>query len=185
MEFRTLPVLRYDMINGQDVNIIDPVAIRKEVRAAFGIEDPAPPTTPVTTPVSTLDVVNASGTSGLAAQLSKSLTAKGFPAGTVSTGTYSDGTTTAIYHGTGADTDAKQLSDMLGGIPVSASTSVTPGHVRLVLGTDFNLPDTLDPAAASTTPTTTTRATTTTAPDTPDAGKPVTTTIGGGIPCVN
>ncbi|WP_246003061.1 LCP family protein [Nocardia tenerifensis] len=41
VEFRTLPVLRYDNINGQDVNIIDPAAIRREVRTAFG--DPNPP----------------------------------------------------------------------------------------------------------------------------------------------
>ncbi|KAA8887481.1 LytR family transcriptional regulator [Nocardia colli] len=41
VEFRTLPVLRYDNINGQDVNIIDPAAIRREVRAAFGDPDPA------------------------------------------------------------------------------------------------------------------------------------------------
>ncbi|WP_405161782.1 LCP family protein [Nocardia sp. NBC_01499] len=40
VEFRTLPVLRYDNINGQDVNIIDPAAIRREVRAAFGDPDP-------------------------------------------------------------------------------------------------------------------------------------------------
>lgn len=41
VEFRTLPVLRYDVIDGQDVNIVDPVAIRREVRAAFGLADPA------------------------------------------------------------------------------------------------------------------------------------------------
>ncbi|MFC9998902.1 LCP family protein [Nocardia sp. NPDC127526] len=186
VEFRTLPVLRYDMINGQDVNIIDPVAIRKEVRAAFGIEDPAPPTTPATVPVSTLDVVNASETPGLAAKVSKALNAKGFPTGTVDTAKFSDGTSTAIFYGAGADTDAKQLSEMLGGVTVTASSEVTAGHVRLVLGTDFDLPDALDPTAGSTTATTSPRTpTTTTTSDTPDAGKPVTTTIGGGIPCVN
>ncbi|MFB7878829.1 LCP family protein [Nocardia sp. NPDC056064] len=42
VEFRTLPVLRYDVIDGQDVNIIDPAAIRHEVRTAFGLESPDP-----------------------------------------------------------------------------------------------------------------------------------------------
>ncbi|WP_432279190.1 LCP family protein [Nocardia brasiliensis] len=42
VEFRTLPVLRYDSINGQDVNIVDPAAIRREVRIALGEPDPAP-----------------------------------------------------------------------------------------------------------------------------------------------
>ncbi|WP_336082872.1 LCP family protein [Nocardia sp. SSK8] len=40
VEFRTLPVLRYETIDGQDVNIIDPAAIRHEVRTAFGLETP-------------------------------------------------------------------------------------------------------------------------------------------------
>ena len=36
VEFRTLPVVRYENINGQDVNIVDPAAIRAEIAAAFG-----------------------------------------------------------------------------------------------------------------------------------------------------
>ncbi|RJO69878.1 LytR family transcriptional regulator [Nocardia panacis] len=46
VEFRTLPVLRYDVVNGQDVNIVDPVAIRREVQSAFGMA--VSPTTPAT-----------------------------------------------------------------------------------------------------------------------------------------
>jgi LCP family protein required for cell wall assembly len=49
VEFRTLPVVRYDMIDGQDVNIIDPVAIRRDVRAAFGQVGPAVPSAAPTT----------------------------------------------------------------------------------------------------------------------------------------
>ncbi|MEV0332623.1 LCP family protein [Nocardia sp. NPDC050717] len=40
IEFRTLPILRYDVINGQDVNIIDRTAIRREVATAFGLPVP-------------------------------------------------------------------------------------------------------------------------------------------------
>ncbi|MGX1807961.1 LCP family protein [Nocardia sp. NPDC055321] len=190
VEFNTLPVLRYDNINGQDVNIVDPVAIRKQVRAAFGVEEPPVVSAPTTMPVSTLDVVNASTTRGLAAQISKSLGAKGFPTGEVSTADYADGTSTAVLYGVGAQTDAEQLARMLSGITASASDSVAPGHVRLVIGADFEVPEALDPAAdttgsgTTTTAPTTTKSTTTTS-DTPDAGKPVTTTIGDGIPCVN
>ena len=36
VEFRTLPVVRYDNIDGQDVNIIDPAAIKAEVASAIG-----------------------------------------------------------------------------------------------------------------------------------------------------
>ncbi|MFF2087333.1 LCP family protein [Nocardia sp. NPDC058176] len=41
VEFRTLPVVRFDVIDGQDVNIIDPAAIKQEVRTAFGQNLPA------------------------------------------------------------------------------------------------------------------------------------------------
>ncbi|WP_435829668.1 LCP family protein [Nocardia neocaledoniensis] len=40
IEFRTLPILSYDVINGQDVNIIDRTAIRREVATAFGLPVP-------------------------------------------------------------------------------------------------------------------------------------------------
>ncbi|MEU3011497.1 LCP family protein [Nocardia asteroides] len=45
VEFRTLPILRYDVINGQDVNIVDRTAIRREIAAAFGLPVPVLPTT--------------------------------------------------------------------------------------------------------------------------------------------
>ncbi|MFD4429145.1 LCP family protein [Nocardia sp. NPDC058497] len=45
VEFRTLPILRYDVINGQDVNIVDRQAIRREIAAAFGMPVPAATTT--------------------------------------------------------------------------------------------------------------------------------------------
>nr|WP_237088163.1 LCP family protein [Nocardia seriolae] len=193
VEFRTLPVLRYDNIDGQDVNIIDPVAIKKTVREAFGVSTPVAPAAPATTPTSTLDVANASGTPGQAAKVSKLLTGKGFPAGDVSNATYADGTTSTIYYGTGADTDAKQLSEMFGGIPVSPSSSVSAGHVKLVVGADLDIPASLDPAATTTSPTTSAGGSSPTSAaaadgttsDAPDSGKPVTTPIGSKIPCVN
>ncbi|WP_316573890.1 LCP family protein [Nocardia canadensis] len=49
VEFRTLPILRYDVINGQDVNIVDRAAIRREIAAAFGMPAPASTTTRRTT----------------------------------------------------------------------------------------------------------------------------------------
>ncbi|MCV7191352.1 LCP family protein [Mycolicibacterium brumae] len=41
VEFRTLPILGYDTVNGQDVNIVDRDAIRAEVAQAFGLAAPA------------------------------------------------------------------------------------------------------------------------------------------------
>ncbi|MCX6469643.1 MAG: LCP family protein [Corynebacteriales bacterium] len=42
LAFRTLPVLRYDTVDNQDVNIVDPAAIRSQVQTAFGITPPQP-----------------------------------------------------------------------------------------------------------------------------------------------
>lgn len=47
VEFRTLPVLRYEVIGGADVNIVDPAAIRAEITAAIGgSETPSRTTSP-------------------------------------------------------------------------------------------------------------------------------------------
>lgn len=54
VEFRTLPVLRYDNINGQDVNIVDPDAIKREVRTAFGMPQPDHEPSTATTPSTTI-----------------------------------------------------------------------------------------------------------------------------------
>nr|WP_234390740.1 LCP family protein [Nocardia suismassiliense] len=181
VEFRTLPVLRYDTINGQDVNIIDPAAIKKEVRSAFGVETPS--TTPARPPTSTVDVLNAGSVAGMAGQLSTALTARGYREGTVGN-RGSATTTTTVTYGTGAEADATQLAETLGGLTATAGSNVAPGHVQVVLGSDFTMPDELAASAAtSTAPTTVTP--TTPAEPAPDTGKPITTTIGSTVPCVN
>ncbi|KZM72615.1 hypothetical protein AWN90_27865 [Nocardia terpenica] len=197
IEFQTLPVKGYDTVDGQDVNVVDPAAIKKTVRTAFGVQAPQP-TGPKTTPTSTVDVVNAGGTTGMAGNVSKVLTAKGFPKGTVGNAAYTDGSSSVVYYGTGADTDATQVADMLGGLPTATSKNVEPGHVKIVIGADFSLPDGLDGTSSSTTPTTESGATPSSSSSSssaaatnaagdelPDSGKPVTTTIGSSIPCVN
>lgn len=80
LEFRTLPVVRYDNIDGQDVNIVDPAAIKAEVAAAIGTD--APTTAPTTTavkpdPSTVVDVVNSGSMSGLATEVSRALKKKG------------------------------------------------------------------------------------------------------------
>ncbi|MFI7003258.1 LCP family protein [Nocardia sp. NPDC050175] len=182
VEFRTLPVLRYDNVNGQDVNIIDPAAIKKEVRAAFGIQTPS--STPTHAPTSTVDVKNAGSAAGMAAKLSTALTNRGYREGEVGNlGTST--TTTTVTYGTGAEADATQLAETLGGLTATASSNVQAGHIQVVIGSDFTMPTELTSSSDSTTATTTSAVPTTTADPAPDSGKPVTTTIGSTIPCVN
>ncbi|GEE01207.1 hypothetical protein nbrc107696_16530 [Gordonia spumicola] len=60
--FTTLPVVRYDTVNGQDVNIVDPEAIRTRVQRAFGMKPhAAAPTASAAT--TTTDATTESGAS--------------------------------------------------------------------------------------------------------------------------
>jgi LCP family protein required for cell wall assembly len=68
IHYQTLPVLRYDSIDGQDVNIIDPVAIRDQFTTAFG--DAASTPTASVPPAATVDVINAGSVPGQATEVS-------------------------------------------------------------------------------------------------------------------
>ncbi|AUH70172.1 transcriptional regulator [Gordonia sihwensis] len=51
--FTTLPVVRYDTFDGQDVNIVDPAVIRSRVQKAFGVKPTPAPITSSVEPSST------------------------------------------------------------------------------------------------------------------------------------
>ncbi|WP_156687900.1 LCP family protein [Mycobacterium sp. Marseille-P9652] len=191
IEFRTLPVVRYDNIDGQDVNIIDPAAIKAEVAAAIGT--PVPTTTPATTaakpsPSTVVDVVNAGSISGMGTQVSSALKKQGYTAGTVRDRNSGEPTTTTVQYGIGAETDAQNVANALGiDSPTQLSPSLEPGHIRVIVDTNFSMPA-ADETTTTTSTTTSSKAstyyyngTTTTYP-TPNEGKPI---DGGGVPCVN
>ncbi|WP_205874940.1 LCP family protein [Mycobacterium camsae] len=199
VEFRTLPVVRYDNIDGQDVNIIDPAAIKAEIAAALGADSPtsAPSTTSTKPNPSTIvDVVNAGSISGLATQVSNALKKRGYTAGQVRDRESGDPSTTTIQYGVGAEADARNMADLLGvDAPRQPDSSIAPGHIRVTVDTNFSLPA-ADEMSDTTSSTTTTTTTTTPKPTstgyyyngtftnypTPDQGKPI---DGGGVPCVN
>ncbi|HET9877103.1 MAG TPA: LCP family protein [Mycobacterium sp.] len=188
--YRTLPVLRYETIDGQDVNIIDPAAIKTEVAAAIGN---APVLTTTTTsavpnPRTVVDVVNAGDTAGLAAKVSSALGERGYTTGVVRDPLPGEPTVTTIDYGPGADADAHALAELLN---IDAANrpdpQLDPGHLRIVLGDDYYLPA-LDEQTTTTSTTTSSYDassgyTTTSTDPTPDEGKPIRT--GGDIPCVN
>jgi hypothetical protein len=190
VEFRTLPVVRYDNIDGQDVNIIDPAAIRSEIAAALGN---ATPTTTTTTaakpnPSTVVDVINAGSISGMATQLSSALRKRGYTAGLVRDRQSGDPSATTIAYGAGAQTDAQNVATLLGiDAPNQPDPSIAPGHIRVTVDTNFSLPAPEETPATTTTTTSTKSSTyysggTTTTYPTPDHGKPI---DGGGVPCVN
>jgi LCP family protein required for cell wall assembly len=181
--YQTLPVLRYDTVDGQDVNIVDPTAIKAQVSAAFG-GGASTPTTP-STPSSTVDVINAGSTSGLASEISRALSSRGYTAGQVRNPFTGEPTTTGIDYGSGAATDAQNLATLLGiDAPPRLDATQEPGHIRVTFGADYTLPPGFDQSDSS--PSTINSLADTTATDTstpaPDRGQPV---DGAGIPCVN
>lgn len=187
--YQTLPVLRYDVVNGQDVNIIDAQQIRARVRAAFGDSSA---TASAHTPSSMVDVVNASQTSGIAASVSELLAGKGYSAGEIRDATANDPTGTTIEYGSGSERDAEDISGLLGDIATEPNTAVPAGHIRVVLGADYT-PQTSDELADAST---SAQSDSLTEPDAgtassmstisttvaPDQGQPLS---GGRIPCVN
>jgi LCP family protein required for cell wall assembly len=194
VEFRTLPVVRYDNIDGQDVNIVDPAAIKAEVASAIGA--PPPTTTPATTatkpsPDTVVDVINSGSMSGLATEVSHALKKHGYTAGQVRDRNSGEPTATTIEYGAGAETDAHNVANLLGlDAPNQPNPGVQPGHIRVTVDTNFSMPapDESTTDESTTTTTTSSKANTyyyngtTTTYATPDQGKPI---DGGGVPCVN
>ena len=196
LEFRTLPVVRYDNIDGQDVNIVDPAAIKAEVAEAIGA--PPPTTTPATTaakpsPSTVVDVINAGSMSGLATEVSRALKKHGYTAGQVRDRNSDEPSATTIEYGAGAETDAHNVATLLAlDAAKQPNATIQPGHIRVTVDTNFSMPapdeSGMDDTTTTTTTTTTSKSntyyyngTTTTYP-TPDQGKPI---DGGGVPCVN
>ncbi len=195
VEFRTLPVVRYENVNGQDVNIVDPQQIRAEVAGAFGMSAPATSTAAEPGSDSVVDVVNASRTAGLAATVSADLTGRGFTTGEVRDPNTDEPQYTSVAYGAGADRDASSVASMLG-IEAGAyhDDTLAPNHIRVILGDSFdasNIQSTASYYGSTSMPTTTISADSlsqlgyeTTMP-TPEVGHAVTAGAGGGIACVN
>src|ERR1700739_4511726 len=88
----------------------------------------------------TADVVNATDINGLAAAVSDVLSSKGFTTGAVGN---SEGQHVKASQVRAAKTDdlgAQAVAKELGGLPVVADTSLTPGSVKVVLANDYTGP---------------------------------------------
>jgi LCP family protein required for cell wall assembly len=195
IEYRTLPVVRYDNINGQDVNIVDPAAIKAEVAAAFGTSAAATTTTnsDMPSPSTVVDVINASNTSGLASQVARALKKDGYTTGAVRDRVRGEPSSTTIEYGPGAETDARSVATLLGiDAPNKPNRQLEFGHVEVVVDDNYSAPS-QDESTTSEEESTSASASSlsgsygshhsnTTTDTTPDQGAPI---DGGGVPCVN
>ncbi len=168
--FTTLPIDHFgtDPL-GEDVNYVDTAHVRAVVHtlltAPTGPPTGTSATTPAdSTPVSTVDVLNASGKVGLAASVGQALATAGYTAGT--TGNAGHQSTTSIHYGPGSADAAAALATVLGAKRTQPDPAIAPDHLQVVLGSGFALP------ASSTHPEATAPA------------APVDSISGGGIPCV-
>ncbi|MGF1431461.1 LCP family protein [Kitasatospora sp. LaBMicrA B282] len=203
VEFNTLPIAGFATIGGEDVNKVDPAQIKRIVATLFNYNPPAPPpaassaassapaasapapaaSSPAapTDLTGTVDVYNASAVTGAASAESKALTGMGLKAGRVGEAASKPKTTTVTY-GAGEKAAADAVAARYG-VSATASSTVSAGHVQVVLGTGYTPPagaNAAPPAGAAasgggaSTPDPTANL--------PMQGPPVKM---GGIPCVN
>ena len=180
LTFRTLPIVGYETIDGQDANVINPAYIQQIVHQTF-YPSPAAPASPSAsaTPAAanstvTADVYNGGNTPGLAGQVSAVLVKDGYKAGTI--GNTNPLTTTEVRYGTGASAGAGKIASLFN-VTAAASSTVAAGHVEVLLGADATLPA----SAATASPSASTSVTP--IPSSGAAGGVV--TAQNGIPCVD
>ena len=149
LSFYTAPIVGYATIAGQAANQIDiptiQAAIKKKFTAPPKAEKksaakskstkkavPIPPASSVT-----VDVYNGAGVGGLAGNVSQALVAKGYKAGLVTNASAQSQTVTAgtqVFYGKGASANAVKIAKYFGAT-AKALTSLTAGHVEVLLGT--------------------------------------------------
>jgi LCP family protein required for cell wall assembly len=196
----TLPITEFGQNpDGEDVNIIDVPTVRAIVANLISTGTPTltpgggPPTATVDKMrasaggTTTLNVTNATDHAGLAAAVEHTFVAHGFSPGHVGTAdTITD--TSNIAYGPGAQAAAQALADQLN-LTATATDTVGPHTVQLMIGTDFPATDYLTgDAETPTAATTSTTAPTTVSATATGMAAPAPTDLsrmtGNGVPCV-
>ncbi|MBE8520308.1 LCP family protein [Amycolatopsis sp. H6(2020)] len=142
LEFRTIPVKNVEYRTPEDgVAIqVDPAAVKQFVQGLAGPQpgESAPPAEQAdpANKATTVDVRNASGRTGLAANVAKTLEGKGFTSGETANATSRK--TTVIWVPKGGKDKGQAVADALGGSPtIQEDKSVQAGHVTVFLGADY------------------------------------------------
>ncbi len=170
--FTTLPIVRFGTdLRGEDVNIVDLATVHATVAALLDPGAAAPETTTEApaqagAPSATVEVLNGSGRTGLAAAVTQMVLAHGFPVGTPRNTTVR--LASVITYPPGAAQAAADLARTVGVTATTVDGGLPAGHLRLELGTRYRMPDGgASPTAAPTA-----------------AGGALDSLTGAGIPCV-
>lgn len=185
LEFRTIPVKNIEYKTPEDgVAIqVDPAEVKQFVQSLAGPQpgQTAPPAQQAdpANKATTVDVRNASGKTGLAASVAKTLEAKGFTSGDTANGTARK--TTVIWVPKGGKDKGQAVADALGGSPtIQEDKSVRSGHVMVFLGSNYegSASNAGAGSGAAASPTSQAAA----PPPVADEDKPITAE---GVPCIN
>ncbi|WP_240687324.1 LCP family protein [Amycolatopsis suaedae] len=139
IEFRTVPVENMDYHTPEDGSAIkvDPRAIQKFVKSLSGGQQQAPPPAGPDNATITADVRNASGVTGLAAQVLRSLTDKGFKGGEAANAAARK--TSVVRYAPGEQGAAGKVVEALGGkLSAEEDAAIPRGHVAVLLGSDYS-----------------------------------------------
>jgi LCP family protein required for cell wall assembly len=184
LEFRTIPVKNVDYKTPEDGSAIqvDPAEVKQFVQGLAGPQpgQTAPPAqqADAANKATTVDVRNASGKTGLAASVAKTLEGKGFTSGDTANATARK--TTVIWVPKGGKDKGQAVADALGGSPtIQEDKSVQPGHVMVFLGSDYEGTSAGASAGSGAAAGPTSQAA---PPPAAGADKPITAE---GVPCVN
>jgi LCP family protein required for cell wall assembly len=163
LTFRTLPIVGYATIEGQDANEVNVPYIQQIVQETFyPVAPSASPSPTVTAPASpadaaktTVDVYNGGSTQGLAGQVSTALVKDGYKAGHIANTAAL--TTTEVLYGTGSAASASKIASLFG-VTATASSTVAAGHVEVLLGANATVPGAAPTSSSSPVPIPTTGA---------------------------
>jgi anionic cell wall polymer biosynthesis LytR-Cps2A-Psr (LCP) family protein len=155
--FYTAPIQGYATIDGQAANQVDIPTIQAFIKEKFTAPAPVAKSTapakkaapvPAASTV-TVDVYNGGTTGGLATGISTALVAKGYKAGAVtnsSAQTQAAAAGTQVFYGSGTSANAVKIAGYFGAT-AKALSSVTAGHVEVLIGTGATVvPASLAPA---------------------------------------
>jgi LCP family protein required for cell wall assembly len=163
--FATIPILEeagWSDDGMQSVVRVDPNKVKEWVAGLLNDQQQGKTEQLAYTPSkTTVQVVNDTDVNGLAAAVSQVLANKGFAAGNIGNNDGGHVTGSQVQAAKADDLGAQAISKELGGLPVVASQSVSPGSARVVLAGDYTGPGsgldgrdptvaTVDPAAAGT-----------------------------------
>jgi LCP family protein required for cell wall assembly len=152
LTFQTLPIEGYHTYylggTAEDANVINVPAIKELVKKAFTApassshsrKSRPKPAAAYPLSATTVDVYNAGYTAGLAAQVSAGLVNAGFRQGRVGDASVTQ-STTEVRYGAGAAARANAVKiAALFGVTAQSGSSVTAGHVEVILGSSATLP---------------------------------------------